>query len=193
MKWIVAVIAGAWIFHQSAILGMLVQPWAPWWFSQTSRAGGGEVAAVPDDFIPPAPLPEDLSPVPGFVSDAQRYQLARAVGFSANESITAAAISMAEDGSGNPSIVSPANWNGTRDLGLWQINSNWWSRFGGPDALIVPINNARAAFAIKNIQGWCAWSTYGPCPTHACGPPCYSDFLKRARDASAVPPPTGQA
>lgn len=103
----------------------------------------------------------------GNITDIERYGLARAVGFSPDESITATAISIAEDGSGNPSAISGRNDNGTYDFGLWQINSGWWPRFGGRDALAIPINNAKAAFVIYHLQGWCAWSTYGT-PT-TCG------------------------
>lgn len=120
---------------------------------------------------------------PGNVADTTRYALARAAGFTPQESIIATAISIAEDGTGSPSAISGANFDGSRDLGLWQINSGWWPRFGGHDALIVPANNAAAAFTIYHLQGWCAWSTF----ERSCGSghnSAYASDLGRARAAA---------
>ena len=170
------------------ILGILVSPWAPFWLSGQT----GDIAGTPSEPLPVAAVdPGVLTPAHGFVSDAQRYILARAAGFS--DPITATAISIAENGSGDPAALSGVNFNGTRDLGLWQINSGWWSQFGGPTALVDPFTNARAAVVIYGRQGWCAWSTYGPCPTHGCGPPCFSSFLARATNASHVQPRSNEA
>lgn len=120
------------------------------------------VASVPVSVPQPvAIVPEQGALVPGRVSVAERYQLALAAGWSPAEAIIATAIAMAENGAGDPRALSPKNWDGSRDLGLWQINSGWWSQFGGQEALSVPLTNALAAHAIFLRQGWCAWSTYG--------------------------------
>lgn len=96
------------------------------------------------------------------VSDAERYQLALQAGFTGQNAVTATAISIAENGSGNPSLPSGRNKNGTFDLGLWQINSSWFNQFGGEQALTDPLNNARAAFAVFQKQGFNAWCTFWP-------------------------------
>ena len=93
----------------------------------------------------------DLS---GPINPAQVCALAKMAGFG-DESVLATAVSMAEDHAGDPSAMSP-----TRDIGLWQVNELWWSKFGGQQALTDPLKNAKAAKAIKDQQGWKAWSTY---------------------------------
>jgi hypothetical protein len=191
MKSLALVLTGCVLFLLGALapmIGMLSSPWAPWWFSSAAKSGGtltqtdGSIAVIT---LPPGGL--DLGH--NIVSDVDRYQLALYASFSPAEAITATAISIAENGHGDPAALSPVNKNGTRDLGLWQINSQWWALFGGPEKLIDPIVNAQAAHYIYGRQGWCAWSTYGPCSTHPCGPPCYRDFLQRATLASNTPPP----
>jgi hypothetical protein len=141
----------------------------------------------PDTPIPPftGPLPV-FEPGPGRVSDVDRYRLAVAAGFVGQEAILAVAISIAENGSGVPDVVSRPNWNNTVDIGLWQINSAHIGSSGivSKEWLFVPINNARAAFAIRARQGWCAWSTYEA----ACGPGhngAYAGNINRARQAAA--------
>lgn len=98
----------------------------------------------------------------GLVTDAQRYQLALQAGFSGQNAVTATAISIAENGSGNPSLPSGKNDNGTFDLGLWQINSSWFNQFGGQQALTDPLTNAKAAFSVFQLQGFNAWCTFYP-------------------------------
>lgn len=98
----------------------------------------------------------------GLVTDAQRYQLALQAGFTGQQAVTATAISIAENGSGNPSLPSGKNDNGTFDLGLWQINSSWFNQFGGQQALTDPLTNAKAAFAVFKLQGFNAWCTFYP-------------------------------
>lgn len=175
------------VLFMAPMIGMFSQPWAPWWFADQSAP------ALPA-YQGGAPLdPNVISPViSGRVSDAERYQLARAAGFSQADAILATALSIAENGSGNPSAMSGRNFNGTYDLGLWQINTIWWAQFGGPDALTDPLANARAAFYIYGRQGWCAWSTYEA----SCGPGhvgSYRAFLDRARAAAQYQPPPNQA
>lgn len=140
---------------------------------------GGAAVVGPDSIVPIV----DVGVIAGNVTDAQRFGLAREAGWSPLDAITAVAISIAENGSGNPTLLSAANFDGSRDLGLWQVNSGWWQRFGGQAALGVPINNARAGFVIYGLQGWCAWSTYEA----SCGPghnSAYRAFLDRARRAA---------
>jgi hypothetical protein len=121
---------------------------------------------------------------PGAVTDVQRYQFARGAGFSPADAITATAISIAEDGSGDPGAMSPRNRNGTFDLGLWQINSSHWSEFGGPAALTMPAYNAHAAYAIFARAGWCSWSTYlTSCGVGYTG--AFAAFIGRARAAAS--------
>jgi hypothetical protein len=173
------------------IQGMMSSPWAPFWFSRQAVTGGGQIAGAPE--VPVAAVDPGSLAGHGYVSDIQRYQLARFSGWGRDDAITATAVSIAENGSGDPAALSGVNHNGTRDLGLWQINSAWWPEFGGALALTEPLVNVRAAFTIKGRQGWCAWSTFGPCPTHACGPPCYRSFLARAQQAADTPSPPNQA
>jgi hypothetical protein len=118
------------------------------------------------------------------VTDVERFLLARAAGFSSLEAITATAISIAEDGSGNPTALSPRNSNGTFDFCLWQVNSSWWPRFGGQSALANPQTCAAAADVIFQIQGWCAWSTFeASCGRGHTG--AYAAFMGRARIAAS--------
>lgn len=123
------------------------------------------------------------------LSDAERYRVATEVGFSPSDAIIAVAISIAENGTGDPSRMSTRNQNGTYDLGLWQINSGTdnWARFGGQHALEDPLTNARAARTIYLSQGWCAWYVYEPsCDPYHTG--SYRANLDRAREAS-IPQP----
>lgn len=106
------------------------------------------------------PLPNVRLDAPGFVSDAQRFALALDAWGDVGLAIIATAISFAEDDNGNPARMSGANFDGSHDLGLWQINSQHWRKFGGQAALEIPTNNAAAAHAIYLGSGWCAWSTY---------------------------------
>lgn len=152
----------------------------------------GPIRIDPTTIDPGSGLPSVGGPVviaSGYVTDVERYFLALAAGFSATESITAVEISIAEDGSGNPSIMSGQNRNGTYDLGLMQINSAWWARFGGRDALTSPVTNFIAARYIYGVQGWCAWSTY----ERSCGighTGDYANYLSRAK-AAAIAASTG--
>lgn len=169
--------------------GMLVDPWTPF------RLSGHAGTTITGPSGVPIPVTVDPGEIGGhgFVSDAQRFVLARAAGWPIDEAITATAISIAEDGSGDPAALSGVNFNGSRDLGLWQINSGWWARFGGQSALIDPITNARAGNAIYHLQGWCAWSTFDTnCPGGG-HTGAYRAFMDRARRASQNQTPAGQA
>lgn len=159
----------------------------------TFHPAGETSTPTPAPFLITIPLPTAVPvPVPviptlaaGFITDVERFALARVVGWSISDAYTAVAISIAEDGSGDPARLSPANRDGSHDLGLWQINSGWWPQFGGQTALENPMNNALAAFAIYQRQGWCAWSTY----ESSCGPGhvgSYAAFVCRAQVAGGV-------
>lgn len=168
MRWVAAGV-GLFVLFMGPMLGILVQPLAPFWLGQRAVTAGG--APVDVGTLPVGEQPQ--------VSDEQRYALAVAAGWSAAQAIIATAISIAEDGSGNPNALSGANYDGSRDFGLWQINSGWWPQFGGMAALAVPAVNARAAYAIYQRQNWCAWSTY----ERSCGPGhtgSYAAFMGRA-------------
>lgn len=170
------------------VLGMLTDPFAPWRFSGQV----GQVAAAPS--VPSVPFDPAVIPVvAGGVTDAFRYQLARAAGWDEADAIIAVAISIAEDGSGNPAALSPRNSNNTFDFGLWQINSIHWNSCGGQQALADPLTNARCAFGIFGPgRNWCAWSTY----ESSCGAghtSAYRAYLGRAKAASEVQLPPGQA
>jgi hypothetical protein len=156
-----------------------------WLAAQSHPEIAGQVPA-PTGFVPVVPPIPLNGPViaPGAVTDVERYQLALAAGFSPVDAITATAISIAEDGSGDPAAMSPKNRNGTFDLGLWQINSSHWPEFGGQAALVIPANNARAAFAIFARAGWCSWSTYlASCGVGYTG--AFAAFIGRARAAAS--------
>lgn len=158
------------------ILGYLEQPWASVWIGERPQAIESTVLGQP------APLETPVIGA-GMVTDVQRYLLALGAGWSAADAITATAISIAEDGSGNPTALSAANYDGSRDFGLWQINSAHWSTYGGQAALGNPVANALAAHDIFLRQGWCAWSTYEA----RCGPghtSAYAAFLGRAQAAA---------
>jgi hypothetical protein len=94
----------------------------------------------------------------GGVTDITRAQLARNAGFPDNEIARAVAISIAENGSGDPN-AEHVNTNGSTDYGLWQINSI----HGLPvSQLKDPQGNANAAFQIWKAAGnsWSPWSTF---------------------------------
>lgn len=142
-------------------VGFLVQPWAPWWIGQKNT----DVATMPiggtTDPVSIAPV----APVIGgaHVTDEERYALALAVGFTREQAIIATALSIAEDGSGDPSAVSRPNFDHSVDNGLWQINSGHIGQCGitSQQWLFDPMNNARAAFCVAGPHmNWCAWSTY---------------------------------
>lgn len=187
MKWVALGTCSLMMLFVAQQIAYWSQPWAMWW----AQKPGTEVRAItaPTLDLPSFELeprdPSDLMPpvIAGNVTDVQRYQLARAAGWTAEQAVLAAAISIAENGSGNPAALSAENFDKSRDLGLWQINSGWWPRFGGSAALIVPVNNASAAHTIYTLQGWCAWSTYdASCGRGHTG--SYRAFMARAEVAA---------
>lgn len=167
---VIAVGFGVWLMFW---IGYTVQPWAPWWIS-----GGKESTTPTGEITIPVNLPPiadgvggDISLDPpvlggGRVSDVERYQLITAAGAPRDVAIVMTALSIAEDGSGNPAAVSAPNVGlaaGTRDIGLWQVNSAHIGQCGiqSMEWLFVPINNARAAMCILGPGlNYCAWSTF---------------------------------
>lgn len=185
MKWAVGGLAllffGPLLF-MLPILGLLEQSWAPFWFGK--QDGGGVAVTVPIDSnghegftpaVPSIPLEPPVVTPPvtsGHVSDIQRYQLITAAGAPPPVAIILTAISIAEDGSGNPAAVSAPNVGlaaGTVDIGILQINSAHIGQCGiqSKEWLFDPMNNARAAMCILGPKlNYCAWSTYEA----SCGP-----------------------
>src|SRR4051794_26450181 len=114
MRWLLGAIVALFvapILMAAPLIGMMASPWSAFWFGERAATVidvGGQTAA-------PVDVPQIAH---GFVSDRQRYLLARAAGWTFQEAITAVAVSIAEDGSGDPAALSGLNSNGTRDLGL---------------------------------------------------------------------------
>lgn len=88
---------------------------------------------------------------------AQIAQLVKQAGFPQSVHVTMVAIALAESG-GRVEVVSPFNSNGTKDYGLFQINSvhGYVARDLTSDAAF----NTRCAKAIYDKQGLRAWSVY---------------------------------
>jgi hypothetical protein len=175
MWWILGTMLVVLLATANAV-GFHSQPWARWWVA-------GNVGAIQAGGSPPAVSGSSPAIHTGGVTDLERYMLAIGAGFNAQDAITITAISIAEDGSGDPAALSAPNRDGSRDLGLWQINSGWWPRFGGQAALTNPVVNALAAFYIYGRQGFCAWSVYEA----KCGPGhtgAYAGNLGRAKVAA---------
>lgn len=169
------------------ILGILTNPLAPFWLSGKASipVAGGPADIIPVDLFPvTVPITGPVTVPAGGVSDMQRYLLALGAGFTPAEAIIMTAIGIAEDGSGNPAALSARNTNGTFDLGLNQINSIHWSRYGGQAALTNPVTNFIAAHDIYGPgHNWCAWSTYEvSCGIGHTG--AYRAFMSRATAAA---------
>lgn len=170
------------------ILGILVQPLAPFWLSGKTSipVAGGPADVIPVDLFPvTVPITGPITVPAGGVSDVQRYLLAIGAGFSAAEAVIATAISIAEDGSGNPAALSGANFDNSRDLGLLQINSSHWVACGGQLALTNPVTNFICGHMIYGSQGWCAWSTFET----SCGRghnSAYRAYMDRAQIAARL-------
>lgn len=81
--------------------------------------------------------------------------LASKGGFPDEELATAAAVALAES-NGRKGAVN-INRNGSRDSGIWQINS-----VHGFTNLHDPLVNAQAAFEVWQQQGWTAWYAHTP-------------------------------
>lgn len=91
------------------------------------------------------------------LSAAQIAQLVKQAGFPQSVHVTMVAIALAESG-GRVEVINPFNSNGTKDYGLFQINSvhGYTERDLTTDAAF----NTRCAKAIYDRQGLRAWSVY---------------------------------
>lgn len=151
----VAAICGLVLLVLSVIAAM---PWLG-----AGVTGGPSVLhiAIPAPLPAPAPAPSAPIQVPaGFLSAADRYQLALDIGFNPAEALIATAISLCEDPSGDPRIESGRNKDGSFDIGIMQVNSGRADEFGGVEALKDPVTNMRAALVIYGRQGWFGWCTF---------------------------------
>ena len=72
------------------------------------------------------------------------------------------ALAMAE--SGGATCAVGVNKDGSRDMGIWQINEYWWSdalrRAGIVGWRTDIVANMRAALFVREVQGWDAWATW---------------------------------
>ena len=76
------------------------------------------------------------------------------------DTATARAVCLAESG-GNPNAYNGANYNGTNDAGLMQINSiHVISGLIGDQERFNPELNMKAAYAIYKGSGFRAWAAY---------------------------------
>jgi hypothetical protein len=105
----------------------------------------------------PPPTGADKSVVAKYLA-----QLLANAGVDPSQIPTLVAISLAENGSSNPTAVSS-----THDYGLWQINWPTWGDALCRDLgicsltkLMDPASNAQAAAYVLQHQGFNAWSTY---------------------------------
>jgi hypothetical protein len=87
-------------------------------------------------------------------------QAAKDAGFTGNDLVIAIAVAKAES-NWRPSVVSPTNADGTKDCGLWQINSIHKDLLR-KNSCSDPKANARMARQVwKNAHGsWSPWYTY---------------------------------
>ena len=110
----------------------------------------------------------------GRLSMAQIAKLADAAGFPRGEIPTAVAVAWAES-TGDPTASNTTlNRNGSRDDGLWQINS---VHGYDPTWLHNPANNAAAAYHVWRGGGWAQWTG-----TYAKG--AHERFMPAARAAT---------
>ena len=100
-------------------------------------------------------LPDHACDSPDHSDFLEAASLAATAGFPGGELHTAVAVAYAES-LGDPSAVN-RNRNGSKDSGMWQINS-----VHGFDNLFDPLENARAAYEIWRVQGWTAWYAHTP-------------------------------
>jgi Lysozyme like domain len=94
----------------------------------------------------------------GKLSFGDLQSLASQAGFSDEDSVTMAAIALAES-SGNPSAVGDLDITPGGSVGLWQINLKAHPELDTA-ALTDPATNAAAAYSVFQSQGFSAWSTY---------------------------------
>jgi hypothetical protein len=144
-----------------------------------SSAGGGLLGPAGSTTSPSG---RNWTIMGGSISIPDRYALAVAAGFAAgDDAIKMTTISLYECGNCNMEEV-----NASGDVGLWQINSQHWPTYGGPDILKNPPAAARAAYGIwKGVGGgeagfrqWCVYP-------HGCGftPGTHNQPTQEAFDA----------
>lgn len=94
------------------------------------------------------------------LSPEQIADVARSAGFKGAGLERAVAVALAESG-GRTDVTSPPNRDGSRDRGLWQINSRWHREVSDRDAY-NPAAAARAAYRISahgsNFSPWSTWN-----------------------------------
>lgn len=125
-------------------------------------------------------------------SFSELADFARQGGWEEHEIPQAVAIAMAESG-GNPLALNDNPTTGDRSFGLMQINMLGKLRqprlteFGLQDEreLYDPVTNFRAAKAIRDSQGWPAWSVYKSGR--------YKNFLPGVEQSLAAAPAAGNA
>lgn len=100
-------------------------------------------------------LPDHACDSPDHSDFFETASLAATAGFPGAELHTAVAVAYAES-LGDPDAVN-RNRNGSKDSGLWQINS-----IHGFQDLFDPLENARAAYEVWRVQGWTAWYAHTP-------------------------------
>jgi|SRR3954468_9647379 hypothetical protein len=95
------------------------------------------------------------------LSAPQIAALAKEAGFTGANIAIAVAVALAESG-GDTAIISKPNTNGTRDLGLWQINSGAHSDLLARYQWSDPKQNATMAYTIWRQAGnrWTPWTTF---------------------------------
>jgi hypothetical protein len=145
---------------------------APW----VLAAGAGLVFAASNGGVPDsgtAAAAESKPSTPGAVV----AQAAKDAGFTGNDLVIAIAVAKAESG-WRPSVVSPRNADGTKDCGLWQINSIHKDLLR-KSSCSDPKANARMARQVwKNAHGsWSPWYTYENSK--------HLPFISEARDLAA--------
>ena len=99
--------------------------------------------------------------------------LADGAGFPGAELHTAVAVAYAES-LGDPKAVNK-NRNGSKDSGLWQINS-----VHGYSDLKKPHVNAQAAFEVWSHSGWTAWYAHTPRGGEYGSGPRFQEWLKES-------------
>jgi hypothetical protein len=92
------------------------------------------------------------------LSATQIASYAYQAGFRGADLVIAVAVAFAESG-GNPSAINTTNANGSRDYGLWQINSVH-SDLLASGSWSNPADNARMAYSVWKGSGWRAWASY---------------------------------
>lgn len=112
------------------------------------------------------------------LSASQIAGYAKNAGVPPGQVAIATAIALAESG-GQTDATSPTNSNGTRDMGLWQINSVHTNLLSGHD-VYDPAQNAAMMFTLsKGGTNWNAWSVYKN-----------GAYMKHLGNAQAVTPDT---